>query len=346
MSKTINKSTKATAYLFAALAVVVAIGLPVAVLAQAPVVNTQRASKVEDHEATLNGEITDHGRHSLGIYNKSYVWFEYGKNISYGNETDERAVEGVNSFSEDVENLSACTVYHVRAVAENESEKAYGEDIIFTTKCRVSSATRITVRNITNGDGSYHKSLSANPFDKLLFRIVVESTGQEKATKVTVKNSLPANVNYLGNLKISGEKDTRDISQQAIEIGDIDAGDSKTITFEAQVGPSNASPTGLNKLAVVAVTYAADTASTDSAIVRLDGTGAGIASTGSTATRVNTGVGSDILNSILLPLLAAMLIVWVFRSELLGLDKAVEKRKATVDKYRATKKLSRMIKKR
>ena len=345
MSKTINKS-KIGRYLFVALIMVAVLGLPMAALAQAPIVNTQRASKVQDNDATLNGEITDHGRHSLGIYDKSEIWFEYGKNIAYGNETDKMIVEGVNSFSEDVDNLSACTVYHVRAVAENESEKAYGEDTIFTTKCRVASATRVTVRNITAGDGSYHKSLSASPFDKLLFRIVIESTGQEKATKVTVKNSLPSNISYLGNLRISGKEDTRDISKQAIEIGDINAGDSKTITFEAQVGPSNALPTGLNKLAVVGLTYAADTASTDSAIVRVEGTGVGIADSGSTATGVNTGVGSDILNSILLPLLAAVLIVWVFRSELLGLDKAVEKRKATVDKYRASKKLGRMIKKR
>jgi hypothetical protein len=85
---------------------------------------------VGETTATLVGEITDDG----GDPNLT-VWFQYGKTNFYGLETSRQSKYGTGRFCIEVENLSPCTLYHFRAVAQNSAGTSYGEDKTFTTIC-------------------------------------------------------------------------------------------------------------------------------------------------------------------------------------------------------------------
>ena len=81
-------------------------------------------------------------------------------------------------------------------------------------------------------------------------------------------------------------------------------------------------------------------------IVPSDTTSTTAPSTTIPATQVSTGVGvgTGILNSILLPLGIAFLVVWFFRSKIVGVDRWVGQRKAVVGEYRARKELTKRVK--
>lgn len=352
MTKKINNFTK----LFFLFGLVAAVALPAFALAEAPVVYTQGATNIDVISAELNGFITNHGKHQYGFYTKSTVWFQYGKTPSYGSETTHRLLEETGSFAAKALELSSCTVYHFRAVAENGSEKAYGEDRIFTTTCRVGAKVEVFVQDITLADGKWYKQVNVNPFDKLLFKIVVESIGKTRADNVKVKNNLPLNIVYQQNLKISGENDTRNIAADSINIGSLTPGASKTITFEAIVGPATDFEYGVNNLIDTAYVYTAETTHSDScalAVVRgaaLAGAGTRVnggpsQTAGAGATAVGTGIATDILHSFLLPMGIALVLVWLLKSQFIGLDKFVEKRRNKIEDYRAEKELERIRKK-
>lgn len=61
------------------------------------------------------------------------------------------------------------------------------------------------------------------------------------------------------------------------------------------------------------------------------------------ATRVSTGITAGLLNSILLPAGLALLLLWIFRSKILGFDKWTAERKSAVSEYRARKELEKRV---
>lgn len=321
----------------------VALTLPIFVLAVAPVVLTQNATNITPTSADLNGEITDNGRYSQGYYNSSTIWFEYGKTLSYGATSQSRTIEGKTSFTQNISGLSACSIYHFRAVAENPSEKAYGVDKVFNTPCQVLAAVELKAQNLTTGDGNLYNKISAKAGDRILLQIVIESAGLATAKNITVESALPNNIIYANNLKVGGVSDGRNITQEAISIGDLAPKESKTITFEVQVGPSANLPTGLNTLLATTIVYTTEATNTASCTLLVQGAGAGVAGN---PTNVNTGIASTLAYSVLLPLFCAFLLVFLFRSKIIGLDKAAQTRKTQVDNFRAGRKLKKLLQKR
>ncbi|KXB08449.1 hypothetical protein AKJ56_01295 [candidate division MSBL1 archaeon SCGC-AAA382N08] len=94
-----------------------------------PGVETDAASNVQEDQATLNGNLT-----SLGGASSCNVWFEWGTDTSYGNETDHTAKSSTGSFpSETISGLSPGMTYHFRAIAENSQGISYGNDEAFST---------------------------------------------------------------------------------------------------------------------------------------------------------------------------------------------------------------------
>jgi len=81
-----------------------------------------------EHEATLNAEISGIGRTDTDI------WFEYGKEKSYGESTEKRVKNTTGKFAFTVSGLDADTLYYFRAMAENSHGRAYGKRMSFTTK--------------------------------------------------------------------------------------------------------------------------------------------------------------------------------------------------------------------
>lgn len=189
-----------------------------------------------------------------------------------------------------------------------------------------------SVKNITRGDDVWYSAINASSTNILMFRIRVSSTGSKEAADVRVRDILPQNIIYQGNLKIDGVSDSRNIAADNVDIGDLPSGQGKTITFLAKVGSNVATTTLIN----TALAYNEQVSETTTTKIFITGKG---------PTQVSTGVTLTILESFLFPLLIAFVVVWLFRSKLLGLDEIIEKRKEKIAKYRVEKELKKQINK-
>jgi len=196
-----------------------------------------------------------------------------------------------------------------------------------------------SVKNLSRGDTQwYHSYRSADPDDRLLFQIEIESTGSMEARDVMVKDSLPDNIIYEGNLRIDDVYSSKNISTQTINIGDLSPGQIKTITFEAKVASKDKFSYGTTDLINTALVYNTETSDSDTCKVIVKKTAVAGA-----VTEISTGITNGILNSILLPLFIAFAVVWIFRSKFVGLDKWSEKKKKETEEYRANKLLKKKI---
>lgn len=303
-----------------------------------PTVVTYQATNINSDSATLRGAVTNNG----GCIDMR-VWFEYGPDTSYGKKTSKQDRKTTGSFSAKISGLSPGSTYHYRAVTQNNSKTGYGADRVLTTEGSSADASfdvKISVQNLSRGDTTWYESLKADPFDQLLFKIRVRSTGEAAVQDISVKSTLPSNITYQDNLIIDDTPSSKDISKKAVNIGNLSAGQTKLITFEAKVGSAANLNYGTNNLITTVLVYSSDLAETDTCkiiVTRKAVAGA--------ATQVSTGITNRVLDSLLLPLAIAFFIVWVFKSRFIGLDEWTYGRKKDVDKYRAKRKLKRMVRK-
>jgi len=94
-----------------------------------PLVSTYAAEDVVLYSATLRGRLTDTGRASDCACN-----FEWGKTISYGEETTAEDFPDDTTYSKGISGLDAGETYHFRAKATNGAGSSYGSDRSFTTE--------------------------------------------------------------------------------------------------------------------------------------------------------------------------------------------------------------------
>jgi hypothetical protein len=193
-----------------------------------------------------------------------------------------------------------------------------------------------TVKNLTRGDTVWYNSLYAKPGDRLLFRIEIEATGDGEARDIMFKDDFPEELEYEGHLIIDNSSDSRNPSTHAINVGDLSEDDSMIITFEAEVGTKENFNYGRNDLYNEALVYTTNDSDTDSCKIMVTRTGVA-----GSATDVNTGITNRIIDSIILPLLLAIALVWILRSKIVGLDKWLEARRRDLEEYRAQKKLNK-----
>jgi trimeric autotransporter adhesin len=103
-----------------------------------PVTYTFAASNIAESAATLNGAINAH-------CNPADVFFEYGLTIDYSNtvSASQGPLTGDTTWlvSADISGLEANTLYHFRAVGQNQAGTSYGDDQVFTTICPVLEPT-------------------------------------------------------------------------------------------------------------------------------------------------------------------------------------------------------------
>ncbi|MDD5750515.1 MAG: hypothetical protein PHU56_02605 [Candidatus Pacebacteria bacterium] len=314
-------------------------------------VNTLGAENVEASAANFRGAVVNDGGCA-----KMTVWFEYGPTTNYNSRTDSISRSGVGEFTGRANNLLPGVTYHFRAAARNNTGvTTYGSDRTFSTQS-VSFNVNAEVQNLTLGDTIWYPSLRARPGDYLRYRLTIKSTADIVLQDIMVNSQLPATIIYKGNLVIKDTVYPGDISRGTINVGNLLPGDSKIITFEAEVAPEANLPYGDNTLSNNIIAYNSNyTYETRcNVIVSRKGvagasTMASLGNSGSTAgtavgaTNVSTGIGGGIFNSLLLPLLAAGLLVWLFRSRLLGLEEWAQLRKERIERFRTSKKLQRRI---
>ena len=195
-----------------------------------------------------------------------------------------------------------------------------------------------SVKNVSDGDTTWFNSLYADPGDELLFRITVKSIGDEEAQDVEVENILPSKIVYKGNLRIDGDYSSEDINDDSINIGDLSPNQTVTITLEGEVKSKSNFNYGTTNLISSATASNSDDSDTDTCKVMVK------RSSVAGATDVRTGIDSKLFSSLLFPLGIAMLMVIIFKSQLIGFDKWSEKRKKQTQGYRNEKLLKKEIK--
>jgi hypothetical protein len=195
-----------------------------------------------------------------------------------------------------------------------------------------------SVKNVSDGDTTWFNSLYADPGDDLLFRITVKAVGDEEARDVEVENILPSKIVYKGNLRIDGDYSSENINTDSIDIGDLSPNQTVIITFEGEVKSKSNFNYGTTNLISSATASNSDDSDTDTCKVMVK------RSSVAGATDVRTGIDSKLFSSLLFPLGIAMLMVVIFKSQLIGFDKWSEKRKKQTQGYRNEKLLKKEIK--
>ena len=93
-----------------------------------PQVLTNPAINIQNTSATLNGNVFD-----LGGYGSTNVWFQWGTDTNYGNNTSSIIQNYTGNFSQQIFNLSPNQTFHYRTVAQNNYGTSYGQDMSFNT---------------------------------------------------------------------------------------------------------------------------------------------------------------------------------------------------------------------
>ena len=126
------------------------------------------------------------------------------------------------------------------------------------------------VRNVSKGQSDFKNSITADPSDSIEFRIKITSVGTNIAEDIIIKDTLPDLLIYKGNLKIDGVSASGNIlSGFETEIGDLSSGQTKIITFEAEVASKESFVPGTTKLINTALAYNDKIAVTETATVNV-----------------------------------------------------------------------------
>ena len=281
-------------------------------------VQTNPATNILNNQATLNG--------NFGVpylYNgTNYVWFQYGNDTNYGNQTPQQSMTGSTStFSQLISNLSQNATYHFRAVMQNPSGTQYGQDMTFYTGQNgngvinnyigtgVLSVTKQDI-NLTSGNLNCQSSVNANPSDILSFAITLQAAGQD-VHNVTLTDILSSNLIYKGNLLVNANMNYSGNPASGINIGLIPANGVVIVSYQAQVASGSNLVYGVPLNNNATVTSTEGGTQTASSQVLLNNQSYNI----NIPTNVSTGLTNNpITDSFFLPLFLIALGSWFYFS--------------------------------
>jgi hypothetical protein len=175
----------------------------------------------------------------------------------------------------------------------------------------------VTKKVAREGSSTYYNSLDVSPGELLTYSIEVEAD-DEDLEDVFVRDELSSRIIYEGSLKVDGDSVSGDI-EDGIDIGDIDEGESRTVTFDVKVASESNFLIGTTSITNV-VNVSADNASsnTDSATINVERE--------SKVTEVVTGItGNSFFDYFLIPLLIASVIFFLFRKQITFYIEKLEK---------------------
>jgi uncharacterized repeat protein (TIGR01451 family) len=99
------------------------------------------------------------------------------------------------------------------------------------------------VLNVTRGDNNYNQSTTANPGDRVRFRVSFNTSGTGSQTNVIVRDILPPQLSYVsGTLQLDGSAVSNqfDFFGAGLNLGTQFAGNSHTLIFDANVAQGQA----------------------------------------------------------------------------------------------------------
>ncbi len=274
-------------------------------------IQTNSATNVSNYQATLNGNL------AVPYFGSSnYVYFQYGTTTSYGTQTNQQSLSNSGSFSRNIAGLSAGTTYHFRAVAQGNYGTVYGQDMTF-----YSSGTGtgyygngiLTVNkkaiDLTSGGLIWATSINANPSDVLTFAITLQANGQD-IHNVIVKDILPANLIYKGNLTVNTNTNFGGDITSGVNIGTVYSSQPIIVSYQAQVASagnfSYGTVTMNNNATITSTESGAQTATANVVVTRTLVQGAATVSTGLT--------NNFLADSFFLPLLIIIASLWLYFS--------------------------------
>lgn len=308
-------------------------------------------------------------------YCSNYVWFQYGPSSSYGSETIHQSQNYTGSFSQTVNlynnnyNYNSYNnynngSYHFRAAAQLcNGATVYGQDMVFTAGGNNGNSLTInkTVRNLTSGNSNWSSTAYASPSDTLMFMITLQASGQD-VQNVFVRDLLPQNLIYKNQLVVACTNNNNynynnynnynncstgnynnysgDI-MSGINIGTIYAGQTMTITYQAQVAPiqnfAYGTSTLNNSVSVTSSNSGYNPTSNASIIVTRTAVYG--------ASTVSTGLTNNFwVDSFFLPLLLTLIGIWIWRSGIFfGAEKWIDSKKKIRKGYKSEKELANRI---
>jgi uncharacterized repeat protein (TIGR01451 family) len=167
-------------------------------------------------------------------------------------------------------------------------------------------------------EGTWVNSITVSPGEVVSFSIKV-TAGDTNLNSVEVKDILPRNIEYLGNIKVDGASALGNITE-GVNIGGISRLQSKTVTFDAKIYSRENFDIGTTILTNTARVSSLGVTLTDTAVLNvIKGEVAG------PPTVVPTGItGNTTFDYLLLPLLLTALLFILFRKHFLVLVKRLE----------------------
>ncbi|OGZ72882.1 MAG: hypothetical protein A3A98_03520 [Candidatus Staskawiczbacteria bacterium RIFCSPLOWO2_01_FULL_40_39] len=150
--------------------------------------------------------------------------------------------------------------------------------------------------------------------------MAIQAPSNQPINNVTVRDVFPNNLSYRDALKVDGTANSGDLFV-GVNIGSIPMGQTKNVTYEAQVGPTQNFPVGattLNDAVTVTVTDAGYNQATGSASVIVTKTAT------SGATTAPTGLTNNVwVDSFFIPLMIGLLGFWLVRSNAFGIAEKI-----------------------
>ncbi len=179
-----------------------------------------------------------------------------------------------------------------------------------TTQNQNQKSLLVTVRNLSSGNLNWSNSVNASPSDVVQFSVVIASSSAQNITNLSVKDTLPTNLIYNNNLTLDGIPNSGNIIS-TMYIDNISPGQTRTITYQAQVAPVQNFSFGTTTLSDSVVVGDPITGSASVIVTRGGVLGASAVSTGLT--------NNFLVDSFFLPLIIALLGIWLYRSGMFGI---------------------------
>ena len=163
-----------------------------------------------------------------------------------------------------------------------------------------------TVRNISRGETAWKTETSASPEETVAFRIKIKASG-ESMDDVFVKDILPGQTTFAGNLLVNGNSHSGDI-ESGINIGRLNPEEEKTVTFEVKIKPAENFQFGTTTL-FNTVSGQANDGTISTSIARVTVTKTGVLGA---ATSVSTGITEYLYGTLAVLLVMSVLlyIIW------------------------------------
>ena len=180
------------------------------------------------------------------------------------------------------------------------------------------SALTLLARNLSSGNLNWATSVSATPSDVVQFQIIVKNTTSVPMNNITIRNILPANLVYYNNVTLDGVANSGSVVNGLL-IGSLSQGQTKIITYQAQVAPAQNFSFGTTTL-----TNSISTTSTDANFTPATSTALVVITRGGIlgATDAPTGWSDNpIFGSFFLPLILGIIGFWLFRNGYIKMPK-------------------------